>query len=202
MRFASIAVIVAIALSLAGCGTIVKITPVEKHDAIPNSAYGYIAIRTTQEKGTDIAFVVNNVDTGTAFNMPLEEDAAWSSKENKQVAIMKVPPGRYAVTQWLTYASMTKSEFTEKAVTNPVLSYPFSVNPNTVTFLGDFAIGFDINYGYGTDHWHWTIRPLHITQNDAHAAFVESYPAFRDLEFTCRLCTDTVRGLPDSARRP
>lgn len=201
MRFASTVVLAAVALSLASCGTIVKITPVEKHDATPNSAYGYIAIRTTQEKGTDIAFVVNNVDTGTAFNMPLEEDATWSSKENKQVAIMKVPPGRYAVTQWLTYASMTKSEFTEKVVTNPYLSYPFNVNPNTVTFLGDFMVGFDINHGYVTDHWHWTIRPLRIHLEEAHAAFAESYPAFRDLAFTCRLCTETARELPGSAQQ-
>lgn len=190
------------AMSLASCGTIVEITPVVKHDAAPSPAYGYIAIRTTQEKGTDIAFVVNNVDTGTAFNMPLEEDAAWSSKENKRVAIIKVPPGRYAVTNWLTYASMTKSEFTEKAVTNAYLSYPFSVSSNTVTFLGDFTVGFDINYGHGTDHWRWTIRPLHITLKEAQAAFVHSYPEFRGLEFACRLCTDTVRGIPDRARQP
>ena len=202
MRFASIAVIAGAAMSLASCGTIVKITPVEKHDATPSSAYGYIAIRTTQERGTDIAFVVNNVDTGTTFNMPLEEDATWNSTENKRVAIIKVPPGRYAVTHWLTYATLTKSEFIEKAVTNPYLSYPFSVSPDTVIVLGDFMVGFDSDHRNGTDYWHWTIRPLHITRKKAQAAFVQSYPGFRGLEFACRLCTDTVRGIPDSDRQP
>lgn len=180
-------------LLLSGC-TPISVVPVMKFDASPQTQAGYISARISGEKNTDLAFVIHNVATGIDYNMPLGGSSVYKPIVN-QISTIEVPPGRYVVASWITFATLTKDKLVEKAIDNPVLKIPFVVKPKSTTFIGDFSISYNNNVTVGEVTMSWRIHPLRINTESAHRAFVTAYPAFRDSAFSCRLCVDTIQGI-------
>ena len=118
------------------------------------------------------------------------KDTALPSAVDLQTVAMKIPPGRYHIAQWITYATLTKEVFRRFPLTNPVLNAPFTLKPGTVLHLGRFVIDGGTSARYPVITLQWSVRPLPVKQNEARAAFALHYPKLSELPFDCVLCLD------------
>lgn len=184
--FLKIGAVAALMVLFSGCAPI-KVAPVEPGMAAPNPTSGYVAGSFTREKMSDVAFVVHDTDTGVDYNLPLGADSRYPAAVNDQVIAIAVPPGHYAINQWVAYATITKDTLIRKDVSNRHLSAPFTVLAGDVIFLGKYLITGGATYG-GLS---WHIQPLKIDVADAQRAFVAAYPAFLNSRFNCLLCFGT-----------
>lgn len=174
----------ALALSLtllAGCATI---EPAVQAAAGPEPGMAYVAGQFTRSNSGGFAFVIKDVDLGKEYAMSLGEDSTWPSDVNEQVIAIKLPPGRYALTQWFTYATLTKERSRSHPITNPELSKSFRLNSGSVMFLGGFKVDTAVQGG----QIYWSIKPRVLREERAQQAFDATYPGLGKLAFECRLC--------------
>ena len=180
MRTLATAITLSLAL-LAGCATI---EPAVQAAAGPEPGMAYVAGQFTRSNSGGFAFVLQDVDLGTEYAMSLGEDGSWPSDVNEQVIAVKLRPGRYAVKQWFTYATLTKERSRGHPVTNPELSKPFRLNSGSVMFLG----GFKVDTTVQGSQIYWSIKPRVLREERAQQAFGAAYPGLGTLAFECRLC--------------
>lgn len=173
------------ALLASGCAVIQPVLPAA---AAPDATAAYVAGAFTRVSSGGFAFIARNADTGEEYALPLGADTPFPTDVDNQVVAIKVPPGRYAITQWITYATLTKERITKSNVTNAVLSEPFTVAPGSVAYLGNYSVT-TTRSGLSS---YFRISPKTVTSADAHAAFVKAYPGFQSQSFTCKLCIDTL----------
>ena len=125
-------------LLLSGCAgltpTLSPSVPVE-----PDSAY--ISGLFNRSKGSNFAFVIRSVDGKNEYVMPMGEDKALPSNLINSSITIKVVPGTYSLSQWITYATLSKDVITRKEIDNKVFSKPFIVKAGSVTHLGIFSVG-------------------------------------------------------------
>jgi len=175
----------ALAAALAVCASI---QPVVRTTTSPEPSGSYIAGTFTRSSSGGFAFIVRNVESGTEYGMPLGEDSLLPKDVTDQVIAIKVPPGRYEVSQWITYGTLTKERSSKREIKNPYLAKPFTVEAGSVTHLGKFSVTTAITSGYTN----WSIKPNPMTSQDAKNGFLAAYPSFTSHSFSCRLCTDTL----------
>ena len=147
-------------------------------------------------KARGFAFVVKGVDDGREFTMPLGEDSSMPSEAKDQTVAIKVPPGTYAVVQWITYATLTKEVLSRKAVTDSILNKPFAVRAGGVVHLGSYDVSQSVQPGFPVTTTYLRIQPRRFTQAEVHKAFAATYPNLADGPFRCVLCTDTMGAFP------
>lgn len=197
MRWMKYFALATFAVLASGCVT--NFAPPLKSDATPSTANGVIAAEFSRTSTTGIAFIVHNTKTGQEYALSIGENTERLQDVYEQVSAINVPPGDYAIVQWETFESITKQvlgKFPEKISR---LAKPFTVQAGQVTFLGAyFAEGAERYAGdsayKSTDYMHWIIDPQSITYKRAHASFVRAYPAYSESEFTCLLCSETLKG--------
>jgi hypothetical protein len=177
-------------LLLAGCVT--NVAPPLSSSAAPNAANGVIAGSFSRTKTTDVAFIVRNTVTGREYALSLGENSAMPTAVSDQIMAIDVPPGQYEITQWETFATLSKERFGKYDVTNPFISAPFIVHQGEVVFLGKYFIEGD--QSYATLHWH--ILPQRLQYADARKIFDTAYPAYASNTFSCRLCVESLNGEP------
>jgi hypothetical protein len=165
------------------------IQPVVGATATPESTFGYVTGTFTRDGGGGIAFVLRNKQTGEEFSMPLGEDSALPKSVKDQIISIKVPPGSYAVTEWFTYATLTKERGKKNAITNQYLATPFTVDPGSVVYVGNYSVSTARTYSYPTTYIRTTITPKSIKSIEAREAFLKAYPSFGSNAFSCRFCT-------------
>lgn len=190
-RFLRLAALALAATWMTGCAVIQPVLPPTSQ---PDAASGYVAGGFTRVKSGGFAFIVRNVESGAEFALPLGEDTSWPSDVENQVVAIKLPPGRYAVSHWITYATLTKERISKSAVSNPYLSAPFSVVTGSVTYLGNYSVSTLHSGGY----INYRISPKPVMAEGARSAFLKTYPAFGGNNFACRLCADTLPQAPTS----
>ncbi|HEY8878961.1 MAG TPA: hypothetical protein VIN03_15435 [Roseateles sp.] len=188
MRLRPLACTLVFAL-LAGCASVQPVLTLEAA-ADPGSAY--VAGLFTRMKSRGFAFVIRAVDGGAEYLMPLGEDGALPSAVNDQSVAIKLPPGKYVVTQWITYATMTKEVMSRRPISNPVLGQAFVVQAGSVTHLGSYDVSQFIQYGYPTINTQLKIQPRRASTVLVQEAFAAAYPKLAKQPFRCLLCTDTV----------
>lgn len=192
-RYISCALIAAAILS--GCASVQPVlTPAAAAD--PNA--GYVAGLFSRMKSRGYAFVVRAEQGGAEYNMPLGEDSSLPTAVDRQSVAIKLPPGTYTVTHWITYATLTKEVMSRRAITNSVLSQPFVVKAGSVTHLGSHDVSEYVQNGYPTITTHMRIQPRRATQAEVQEAFAVTYPNLAKQPFRCVLCTDTVVLTPAS----
>lgn len=175
------------ALILTGCASI---HPAVENTAGPIATSGYVAGGFTRNKGNGFAFLVRSLDSDKEYGMSLGEDSAMPSEVDNQVVAIALPPGRYAITQWVAYATLTKEKIKTSPVTNEHLSTPFTVKAGAVLYLGDFSILTTRTYSYPTTYTNWSIKPQPITTAQARRKFYAAYPKFDLLTVDCQLCLE------------
>jgi hypothetical protein len=188
-RFLRLAAWALAAILMTGCAVIQPVLPPTSQ---PDATAGYVAGGFTRVKSGGFAFIVRNLDTSAEFALSLGEDTSWPTDVENQVVAIKLPPGRYAVSHWITYATLTKERISKSAVSNPYLSAPFSVAAGSVTYLGHYSVSTLHSGGYVN----YRISPRPVMAAGARSAFLKAYPAFSGNDFSCRLCTDTLPQMP------
>lgn len=170
-------------IAASGCASI---EPALKSSASPNPSSSYVSGSFTRKDSGGFAFAITNLQTNREYGLSLGEDSALPSDVESQVITIQVPPGRYMVSSWYTYGTLNKAKNDTNKITNPYLARPFELKPNTVLYLGKFAV----STTHQSSTTIWAIKPERVTLNQAHNAFVAAQPMFNELVFSCHLCID------------
>ncbi len=188
-RIALLALVCVWALSLGGCAVV---QPVVAPTAAADPASGYVAGQFTRQKGSNFAFVIKAEEGGKEFLMPLGEDTSMPTAITAQTVAIKLPPGKYKLVQWLSYATLTKEINTRRPITNPLLSQPFEIRAGQVLHLGAFSLSQTFVGGYPYSTTYLRIEPVRRTEAEVKADFASTYPPLAQQPLSCVLCTDTV----------
>ena len=176
---------------LAGCA---NVQPVLSVDAALDPAAGYVSGQFSRMKTRGFAFVIKAVDGGAEFVMPLGEDSSVPTAVKLQTVAIKLPPGRYTVSQWITYATLTKEVMSRKAVSGTALDTPFEIRPGSVLHLGSYEVSTENQSSYPRVVHYLQILPLPATEAQVQNAFALAYPKLANQSFKCLMCVDTVGG--------
>lgn len=182
-----------VAACLTGCASV---QPVLAPTAAADPNAGYVAGLFTRMKSRGYAFVVRATEGGAEYVMPLGEDASLPKQVTDQTVAIKLPPGTYTVSQWITYATLTKEIMSRKPITGSVLSRPFAVKAGSVVHLGSYDVSEYTQAGYPTITTYMRIQPRRFSEAEVRQAFVAMYPNLAAQAFRCVLCTDTVGAGP------
>ncbi|SAL74835.1 hypothetical protein AWB71_04914 [Caballeronia peredens] len=193
MKSVSHLVAVVAAFALSAC---VSLSAIEPSDATPDDQSGYIASSVNAESSAGYAIYLQNTQTKAEFVLKLSgrtlrQDGARPQEPGTQVHAIKVPPGNYVATRYVTFGWVTNGIMTENAVDpNSMLAVPFAVAKRSVVFLGKFSTSDHMVGKQRLDTLTTYVIAGHsITSETARATFAGAYPAFKDLPFTCRTCT-------------
>lgn len=184
---------------LTGC---VSLQPTLQASAKPEKINAYVAGSFTRANSGGFGFVLTNADNGFEYVMPFGEDTAWPKDVKDQVVMIQVPPGKYRISHWLTYATLTKERSKKSEVTNKFIAAPFTLDPGAIIFLGSFSAKTETTVSYPYTHTNWSIKPNPLSASDARSAFAAAYPLFADAPFTCSMCIDSLLDALLKAPRP
>ena len=180
----------AVALSvLSGC---VSVQPILGHETAADPASGYVAGQFSRTKSVGYAYVIKAVDSDAEYTMSMGEDSTMPKAITSQTVAIKLPPGTYTVSKWVTYGTLTKEVVMRRPVTNPILSTPFKIVPGTVLHLGSYSTTTEQEYAYPRTTMHMKIRPIPVTEGDMKSTFALAYPNLASQPFSCLLCVDTI----------
>lgn len=155
-----------------GCVTVERRVPL---DAPPAPATSYVGGLFHKETFVGFGFGLRDLKTGQEYVIPMEKDA---------VGLVAVPPGRYRVAYWITF-SLTKEKLTRKDVPETVpLGRAFDVAPGAVMLLGKWSADREFGIAKST----FTIEQVRVRKQEAVAALLASYPAFKGAPVACVLC--------------
>jgi hypothetical protein len=158
-------------MAAAGC-----ITPQPKlaKTAAPTAGSGYVG-------------VIFSKDTVTRFGLGIQDETAkhdYVLELENGVSLIDLPPGKYHVTYWVTSA-MTGEILTKQVIPSTLrVAQPFDLGGGEVVLLGQW-VG-ERKMGFGSNTFMLTPHPL--SQADAAAKLVETYPNFTDTQVSCTMC--------------
>jgi hypothetical protein len=159
-------------LSLIGC---VSVQPRVPAAARPSPSSGYVGGLFAKDTIVGFGFRLQNEQTAAAYVLEIEE---------KAVSMIAIPPGRYRVASWLTWA-LTGERLTEKPIpATEGFGEPFDLEPGRVVFLGSWSA--DRAMGFGSNTFMIDAHP--ISESEAMEALRASYPQFADIPIRCLLC--------------
>lgn len=176
--------------TVAGCA---NVQPVLAPNVTADENAGYVAGQFSRMKGRGYGFMVRAVEGEAEYILPLGEDTNWPTELHDQTVAIKLPPGTYTVTQWITYATLTKEIMSRKALTGTALNQPFTVKSGSVIHLGSYDVSQYTTIGFLATTTHMQIKPRRVTQVDVQKAFSATYPNLAKQPFYCVLCMDIVR---------
>ena len=186
MKMLRLALLALVCTALIGCASI---HPLLESGAEPDPGSGYVAGSFSRNKGDDeLAFILRNDDTGKEYGMTLGDESRMSAGADEQVIAIQLPPGRYTLTHWITYAALTKQQLKKNPITSPRLSASFNVAAGSVVYLGNFSIATARSYTYPAVHSNWSIQSVPVSQPDVTRKFAQAYPKLGGLPLSCRLC--------------
>lgn len=173
---------------LAGCS---NMTPALVPLAQPEADAAYVAGLFSRNKGMNFALILRSADGSREYRMPMGEDSRLPTAIAGNSIAIKVLPGTYTITKWMTYSTMTKELFSSFPAQED-MAKSFTVAPGTVVHLGSFELESEVFHkGIG---WNYTsgykmcVRPLHASERDVRAAFARAYPLLSTLPITCIAC--------------
>lgn len=154
----------------------VSVQPKVPFAARPSPTSGYVGGLFAKDTIVGFGFSLRNERTQEEYVLEVEDNA---------VGLIAVPPGRYRVASWVTWAALTGEQLTRQAISPGVLfGQSFDVAAGQVMFLGSWFA--DRHMGFGSNAF--TIASHRITEDEAVAAFQAAYPGFADLPLRCLIC--------------
>jgi TPR repeat protein len=168
-----LAAVLSAVLLATGCVTAEKRVP---KSAAPDPGSGYVG--GIFSKDTVAGFGFGLRDLGTQREYVLAFDS-------KDVSLIAVPPGKYRVAYWITFAALTHEKLTKKDFpANHPLGRTFEVGPGQVILVGKWSAERELWLGGNT----YRIVPAPISESEALAAFRAEYPGFGPAPAACLLC--------------
>lgn len=179
--------------ALAGCASI---APTVAASADPDADAAHIAGVFSRNKGINFGLVIRSADGQHEYVMPMGEDSSVPTKVRDSSIAIKVPPGVYTVSEWITYATLNKWVNSRKPIANHVLGKPFRVAPGAVVLLGHFdAYSATTPVGWGGTgiriREEMQFIPLETNSGTLQGIFAQAYPKLAQRSLTCLLCADT-----------
>ncbi|MDM5178477.1 hypothetical protein PO883_14855 [Massilia sp. DJPM01] len=177
-------------LSLCGCATDLVLPK----DAAPSSAAAYVGGNFTLLRNTRaIAFILKNQDTAQEFPIPFTSKANYRDGHN-EVALVPLPPGRYAATHWVLYNAyygptlLGGGQELKRRMDESILTQIFVLHPGEVVFLGKFVgIGAWVpGVASSTTSAQWTAEKL--TKEQAQGDVRDNYRNFGHVNVRCIAC--------------
>ena len=183
------------ALALAALSGCANVQPTLPYDAAPDPQSGYVASQFSKANYNNFAFVIRDMDSKQEYLMALGEDSVRFKEHKGLTVAIKLPPGSYAVTDWMTYRTGTMEIISRTRLEpNAVLNRPFTVGAGSVTHLGSFDLTRNERQ-LNSVVKRTTIRivPLAWPQSAVQDDFKRSYANLAQLPLSCLYCIDTVR---------
>lgn len=179
--------------ALAGCASI---APTVDASTRPGADDAHIGGVFSRNKGNNFGFVIRSADGKHEYVMPMGEDTSLPTEVRNSSVAIKVQPGVYTVSEWMTYATQDKRVVSRKPVGDHILAKPFRVAPGALVLLGHFdarSAATPVIVG-GTSlgiREEMQFIPLETASVTLQAVFAKAYPGFAQRAFTCLLCADT-----------
>jgi hypothetical protein len=162
-----------LALPLAAGCVFVSPRPRISSGAPPSDSSGYVGGLFSKDTFVGFGFVVRNEKT-------LEDHVL--ALEDKQIGLIALPPGRYRVASWVTWA-LTGEQLTKRDAP-AALGRSFDVAAGQVVLLGRWSADRQMGFGINT----YSIAAGEITEAEAVKAFRGAYPRFSEAPVRCLLC--------------
>lgn len=184
-RHAASVVALLAALVLAACASVQP--PIAKSSPMEPGA-AYVGGVFSQVERYAFAFTLKNLGTGQEYGMALGDASISRGSQPRwdEVVAIKLPPGRYQITHWMTYIPLTKERTSHSEVPRSALTEPFDLKAGEIRFLGNFASSTSVDGRKVRSSI--TQRP--ISSARARQVFLAAYPSFSEGRFDCPLCQD------------
>lgn len=157
---------------LAGC-TFIRPKPRTPDGAPPSKTMGYVGGKFDKDTFVGFGFVVAD---------EARKDEHVIEVEKQSVGLIALPPGRYQVVAWVTWA-LTGEQLTRKEIpSSSAMGSPFDVAPGQVTFLGAWSAD-----RFGTTY---VIQAGKMTEAQAAQALGQAYPRFAEAPVRCPMCVE------------
>lgn len=178
-----------LALLLTGCA---NVTPTVLATAQPEANAAYIAGMFSRSKGMNFALVIRSTDKDEEYVMPMGTDSSMPTEIIDSVVAIKVRPGTYTITDWMTYATLTKEVISRKPIQDSPFAQSFTVGPGSVIHLGNFMTRSRIAPGMSglthTINYSMRIRPAPLSEAAVNEAFAKAYPNLATQPLRCLFC--------------
>jgi hypothetical protein len=153
-----------------GAGCFVVQPPIS-HTAAPSPTSGYVGGVFSKDTVVGFGFALRNAETSAEYVLEVEDHG---------VGLIAVPPGRYHVASWVTWA-ITGERLTEKAIPGDVaFARTFDVEAGSVVLLGSWSAD--------RDGRTYVIVPHPISEADVGTEFRRAYPQFANTPVYCTFC--------------
>lgn len=199
---------------LSGCAAL---QPVLNSASEADADAGYVAVL-SQQKLTEFgyALVLDSSDGKARYNLPLSDVYTQVTLGKPTTRVIKIPPGTYAVTEWITYMSPAtyrwgnqsllmvqwfekvigeKEVITRRKITNEHFKRSFTLEPGQVAHLGSFEMSEKktcLSRYCHQESTEFRLEPQLATQVQVQKALAVDYPHLVNLPVRCLLCSDTV----------
>ena len=175
---------------LAGCASLAP--TVSKSDQA-DAHSGYVA-GLFSRSGMSFALVIRSTDGQREYVMPMGEDTRWPAKLTDSTTAIRVAPGTYAVSEWFTYATVTKETISRVPNDVGTLARPFTVEAGSVTHLGQFLV--ESQRMRTADRrvlrYHMRVHPVPAAAPAILDSFARAYPGLASQRINCLPCSGSL----------
>ncbi|HEX7839210.1 MAG TPA: hypothetical protein VF469_17150 [Kofleriaceae bacterium] len=142
------------------------------HAAAPSPTSGYVGGVFSKDTVVGFGFALRNEQTSAEYVLEVEDHG---------VGLIAVPPGRYHVASWVTWAAVTGEQLARKAIpSDAAFGRTFDVEAGSVTLLGSWSAD--------RDGRTYTIAAHPISEAEAGTEFRRAYPQFARTPVYCTFC--------------
>jgi hypothetical protein len=177
-------------LLLTGC---LAIAPTVSPTAQPEANSAYVAGIFSRNKGVHFALVLHSTDGNDEYIMPMGEETRLATAISESSIAIAVRPGTYVISEWMTYAPMSKQLLSRYPNRSGTLAKPFVVAIGSVTHLGKFESEWAMTYtGIWSRQHNMRVHPVPNSTPTVQASFANAHPKLALQPFNCVFCMDTV----------
>jgi hypothetical protein len=194
------AVLLAFAL-LAGCA---NLHPAYAPGAEPDARSAYVAGMFRPRLGQGFALVLRS-DSGEEFRFGLAQDSVWPTDTAFETAAAPLPPGRYRITHWFSFAILAKDRIMSGAVPPEApLAQPFELREGEVMHLGGYVFSETLGASWGQLQLSHRLQPAALGEEALRSHLALHHPKLAALPLRCLPCSwpSVAEGLSAPAGAP
>ena len=179
-------------LLLSGCASNrFPIQPILERTQSPEPAGAYIAgmfSRDWNPSRTSFGIGIVNTATSEEYVMPFGVETILPERVTDEFVMIQLPPGRYKVEYWITYATGDGEMLNKTDISPESLSAtPFELAAGKAVFLGSY-VARSGKGGAGNEGNSWSVYHQRLTPQVMRKGLLNRYPSFSRLPMSCPSC--------------